>query len=200
MSHLVCPSLHFGGSLMKHAGRLLLCLVLPASAPVLAAHAHVHGQARLDVAVDGRQLSLHLDSPLESLLGFEHPPYNAAQVQAAREMVARLRDAQNLFVATPAAGCLLEGREIESAALAPTLLVGGTQAPVAPPRPGEQGGAHGDLDADFTFRCARPAALAGMEVHLFQAFPRLHRLDVQIAAPRGQSATRLTPQQPRLSW
>ena len=176
---------------------LLLCLA-PLSA--WAAHAHVHGQAKLDVAVDGRQLSLHLDSPLESLLGFEHPPYNAAQVKEAQEMVARLRKAEALFLPTPSAACHLERLEIESEALAPSLLTGGTQAPAQPPRPGQQGETHGDLDADFTFRCGNPAALTGLDVRLFQAFPRLHRLDVQIAGPRGQGAASLNPRQTRLSW
>jgi hypothetical protein len=37
-------------------------------------------------------------------------------------------------------------------------------------------------------------------VGLFQHFPKLRRLDVQVAGPRGQSAARLSPQQKRLAW
>ena len=185
---------------MKPAQRLLLCLAALSSPAALAAHAHVHGLAKLDVAVDGGQLILHLDSPLESLLGFEHPPYSAVQVKQAQAMVSKLHAAQALFVPTPAAACRLDGVEIESEALAPSLLAGGTQAPVPPPRAGQQGEAHGDLDADFTFRCARPDALHGMDVRLFQHFPRLHRVDVQMALPQGESAARLDPAHTRLSW
>jgi hypothetical protein len=187
---------------MKFPHLMLFMLACLAPLPALAAHAHVHGQAKLDVAVDGRQLSLHLDSPLESLLGFEHPPYNKAQVKEAQDMVAKLRAAQLLFVPTPAAACHMERLEIESAALAPSLLSGGTQAPVTPPRPGQKGesDSHGDLDADFTFRCGNPESLTGLDVRLFQAFPHLHRLDVQMVGPRGQSAASLNPQQTRLNW
>lgn len=187
---------------MRFMPALLAPMVSLIPLPAWAAHAHVHGQARLDVAVDGRALILHLDSPLESLLGFEHPPYDKTQVRQAQEMVAKLRNAAALFVTPRAAACRLERMEIEAEALAPALLAGGTQAPAKPPRGGEQGeGAeHDDLDADFTFRCGDASALTGLEVKLFQSFPRLRQVDVQIAGPRGQSAARLNPRQTGLSW
>ncbi|MEB0165056.1 DUF2796 domain-containing protein, partial [Glaciimonas sp. CA11.2] len=59
---------------MKHifssvAISALLCLAL---SPAIAHEAHVHGVGKLDVAIDGAQITLHLDTPLINLLGFEH--------------------------------------------------------------------------------------------------------------------------------
>ncbi len=171
------------------------------SSPAWATHAHVHGKAKLDVAVDGQILSVHLDSPLESLLGFEHTPNNAAQVQQAREMVAKLRNGSALFALPAAAACQLEQVSIETDALAPSLLDGGTQPPPPPPTGAKkEASKHDDLDADYIFRCAHPSALTGMEIQLFQYFPRLHQLKIQVAGPHGQNAATLSPAKTRLNW
>lgn len=47
--------------------------------------AHVHGQAKLQVAVEGRTAELILQSPAANLLGFEHKPKNAEQKAALME-------------------------------------------------------------------------------------------------------------------
>jgi hypothetical protein len=174
---------------------LFAALLLLCAGPALAAHAHVHGQAKLDVAMDGARIAIHLDSPLDSLLGFEHAPATLAQVDAARAMVAKLRNPAALFVASPAAACKATAVKIESAAIPPAILAGGTAMPVKPGR-----GDHDDLDADFEFLCARPEALRQVEVRLFDAFPRLQRIDTQLISPRGQTAQRLSPNQRVLAW
>ena len=176
---------------------LLFALLLTLNGPVLAAHAHVHGQAKLDVAIDGGKIAIHLDSPLDSLLGFEHPPATLAQVDTARAMVAKLRAAANLFAASPQASCKATGVKIESAAIAPAILAGGTARPV---KPGKDSGEHDDLDADFEVLCARPEALHQIDVRLFDAFTRLHLVEVQMISPRGQTAQLLTPNQRVLAW
>lgn len=47
--------------------------------------AHVHGEAKLQVAVEGRTAELILQSPAANLLGFEHKPKNAEQEAAVAE-------------------------------------------------------------------------------------------------------------------
>jgi len=72
--------------------------------PALAGHpgAHVHGAARLQVAVDGNTLNLQLETPLASLVGFEHAPRTNQQKQALQAMAERLRQAGEIFTPTPA--------------------------------------------------------------------------------------------------
>lgn len=159
--------------------------------------AHVHGQAQLDIAVDGGTLTLALESPLDSLLGFERAPRDATERDAVRRLGVTLRTADAVFRPTPAAGCTLAATTLSSAAL-PAELLGGPAAPAAAAAPTEPG--HADLDAEWRWTCRQPAALQGGELRLFDAFPNLRRVDVQIAGPRGQSAQALTRERRELRW
>lgn len=175
-------------------------LVMPLASRPAGAHepgAHVHGVAQIGVAIDGEQLEISLESPLANLLGFEHPPRTDEQRAAVRAMAARLRQAQSLFVPTPAARCALKTVQLASAAL-PADLLGRALAAAGDATRDADG--HADLDATFTFACLAPGQLAGMDVSLMQAFSGFHQLNVSVAGPRGQSAAVLTPGQHRLAW
>ncbi len=148
--------------------------------------AHVHGVAKLEVAVDGGNLSLHLESPLEGLLGFEHAPRNDKERAAASEMRKKLADAGKLFAPTTAAQCTLKSVQID--------------APSLDTKPASGDAEHADLDADFLFICAQPAKLTGMDVRLFQVFPKMRRIEAQVVSGKGQKATRLSSKMRYLSW
>ena len=152
--------------------KTLLLLALSLAGPAWAGKAHEHGAARLDVALDGTTLTLALDTPLDGLLGFERAPRSDAERRAAEKAVATLRAADQLFAIDPAAGCALASVTLESAA----LKLGSAPAASAD--------GHGDLEGEFVFRCR--AAPAFVDAGLFQAFARLSRIDVQVAAPKGQ--------------
>lgn len=194
-----------------HAG--FLCRRAPARArPVLAAAflslafavgpvhahtpaAHVHGEATLNVTVDGAQLELQLEAPLDSLLGFEHAPRTAAQREAVRAMAARLRQAQSLFEPTPEAGCSLASVRLASSSL-PAELLGEAAAKAA----GAAEGEHADLDATFSYRCAAPQRLRGLASGLQKAFPGIGSLKVRVASGRGQKATVLSRGRTTVQW
>ena len=171
----------------KSVSLLLLCLAAPAfAAHDHDHHAHVHGVAKLEVAVEGGQIDLHLESPLEALLGFEHAPRTDKERAAVVRMRQTLEQGGKLFAPTAAAGCKLVSVQVE----APSL------------ESGHSGGheEHGDLDADFRFACAKPGKLTGMEVRLSDAFPGMRRIDAQVVSGKGQSAARLTAKMRFLSW
>ena len=175
------------------AATLLACFAAQAHEP----GAHVHGAAELRVTVDGNQLDIALESPLDNMLGFEHAPRTDKERSAVRAMAAKLRQAQNLFVPTAAAQCTLSSVQLESGALAPELL--GEPKPTQPEAKKDEDG-HADLDASFGWRCAAPEKLTGMDVRLLQAFPGLRKLNVQVVGPRGQSATVLSAGQRAVKW
>lgn len=93
-----------------------------APAPAQSPGAHVHGQAVLEVAVDGGAVQLNLYSPLDNLLGFEHTPRTEEERQAVRTMAAKLHQGESLFVFTPSARCRLESSNLQSTSLSPELL------------------------------------------------------------------------------
>lgn len=153
-------------------------LVLLFSHGVMAApQAHQHGVASLAVAVDGNRLSIELDAPLDGFLGFERAPRTDAEKKAAAELLARLKSADGLFRPDAAAGCKAGAAEVKAPVLEPGA------------RPAQ--GDHADLEAQFVFDCAQPAALRQLDVGLFDAFKRLQRIDVQVAGPKGQSKVTL---------
>ena len=168
---------------------LLALLTLPLSA--LAAGAHQHGQARLDVAIDGGTLAISLESPLDNLLGFEHAPRNDKQRAAVQKMEAGLQ-AGDLFKANADAGCQFKEVEIEH----PFKAAAGT----SPAKSHDAKAAHSDADVRWTYQCATPAALRSLDVQLFSRFSGLKSLKVQVAGPRGQTATTLRPGKALLNW
>ncbi|MDR1888029.1 MAG: DUF2796 domain-containing protein [Zoogloeaceae bacterium] len=183
----------------------VLLIACFASASVRAQHdhdAHVHGAAHLDVVVDGAVLSLQLESPLDNLLGFEHEPRNKAERDKVTRMAAKLREAAKLFTPTPEAACKPEQTRLVSSALTPELLgerAAEKQAAHAEAEEEEEEG-HADLDASWQFRCARPEALRGVDVRLFQVFSGIREIEAQVAGPRGQHGARLTPDKRILTW
>ena len=160
------------------------CIALSLPLFVYAATAHVHGVAKMDLAVEGNKLNVSMEIPLDNIVGFEHLPSTDAQKVALAESMKILRNAASLFAPTAAAGC-----SVESADIADPFPDGKAEAD-----------GHADVDADYVFRCAKPAALKGLETTLFKHFSRLHRIDVQRATAGGQGASTMTPEQPRMSW
>lgn len=152
-----------------------------------ATEAHVHGTAVLQIVVDGKTLQLYLESPLDSLLGFEFQPHTAQEIAAVKQMKHHLQQADRLFRPTPAAHCLLKSVVLKSAVLATTS-------------PLHDDHEHLNLDGEFIFECAKPNKLQGLDLGLFAQFPRLKKLKVELATPDGQTATALTSPQQHIAW
>jgi hypothetical protein len=188
-------------------------LALPACAHE--SGAHVHGRAALEVAIDGAAVQINLNSPLDNLLGFERAPQNKKELQAVETMALRLHQAENLFIFTSAAQCRVQSANLSSSLLSPDLLTfpfnsgkgadkntdkNSSASRAAPSTSTTLADAHGELEATWHFQCVQPQALQGLDVRLFQVFPGLQRLDAAVAAPKGQSSAKLSPQSTRLKW
>lgn len=158
----------------------------PAARAAGAQAAHVHGAVTVDLAVEGSTLVIDLEAPLESLLGFERAPRTEAERQAARAMLEALRAGQGLFVPDPEAGCTLASARADAPALRPGAA------------PGD---AHADLDAGYTYTCARPGALRRLDLGgLLDRHPRIARVEVRGALPAGQFRQVLRRPQRAVTW
>jgi hypothetical protein len=149
---------------------LLLCHV----ASQAAAHAHVHGVAKLDVAVEASRISIQLDSPLDNLIGFERAPRTSAESALADAAVSKLRATASMFRIDPAAQCRPASFELSSSALK-----------LGTPNPEEEKEGHADIDGSFEFACVDAGKAKYIDVGLFE-FARLQGLEVQVATPHGQ--------------
>ena len=74
-------------------GLLTLVLATHADEPALPS-AHVHGQATLTVAVEGKALEIHLDSAAMNLPGFEHRANSQAEKRRLTALRKELDDVQ----------------------------------------------------------------------------------------------------------
>jgi hypothetical protein len=189
--------------------------------------AHEHGAARLNVVAEEGGFVADLESPLASFISFEHEPSTPEQRAEVADMVAKLARADEVFQTDAAAGCRLESLALSSANIPADLL--GEYASKEPAGRGHDGGeaghdhdgeeaghdhdgeeagrdhdhdgeVHGDLDAEYVFACSDGAKLAGLKVGLFELFPNLEEVEVQVAGAGGQSAAELTASSPELKW
>lgn len=154
-----------------HASLSFALALLLASPAESAGQAHQHGVVTLSATLEGGVLSLDLDAPLDSLLGFERAPRTAAERAAAAALLKTLDPGSTLWQPNAEAACVLRQSKIH----APVL-----QQPAAP------AAEHADLEAGYEFSCAQPGKLTGLRHGLFQSFPRLQRIDWQFALPSGQ--------------
>jgi hypothetical protein len=158
-----------------------LLLALLFAAPVLAAPAHQHGVASLDVAVEPGRVTLDLDTPLDNLLGFERAPRTDAERERAAAVVKKLNAAEGLFRIDSSAGCTLAKVTLVSAPLGLGTAVVDKEG-------------HADLQGRFEFTCKAGNKAGFVEVGLFDAFSSLKRIDLQVVTPRGQlKATLVKP-------
>jgi hypothetical protein len=163
---------------------------------VMAVDAHVHGTAGLTVAIDDRALVLHLESPLDNLVGFERAPKSDEERDKVRRAARQLREAGRLFQPTPEAGCRLDETVLSSPVLDAFLL----GEPARNEVHGHHRHGHAEIFVEWRFACAHPERLRSLQVELFKVFPDIRRIRVQVAGPRGQSGATLTPTARKLSW
>ena len=167
-------------------------VVLIGNSSIAAAHelgAHVHGIATLQVAVDEKTMTLDFSSPLDNLLGFEHEPRDAKQKAAVKNMADSLNKAGLLFIPTTDAQCTLQSVKLDS------LVLNKKSS-----QDKEEAGGHADMDGEFVFTCKQIGKLHDLEVKLFDTFPNLHQLKVEVATLKKQTSSKLTTDQRHIKW
>ncbi|MBO9650632.1 MAG: DUF2796 domain-containing protein [Variovorax sp.] len=179
---------------MKLMSRPLISLAFtavvatPLGALAQTQHAHVHGQIKLDVVVEGPTVVIEMESPLDNFTGFEHAPRTDAEKKAAETVIAQLRAADQIFRIDPVANCKLGPVTLRS----PALGLDKTE--------GEPSEGHADLDGTFAFNCTNAGAAKFIDVGLFTAFKGPRQIEAQIAAPQGQFKRSLKRPNERLAW
>lgn len=158
----------------RFAALVLLLAAAGLAPPVLAqGHAHAHGVIRLDVALEPGSLSLHFELPADSVVGFERAPRTEAEKKALADARQKLANAAALVGLDAAAGCVPEG--------APSV-----KSPLFEATPAAAG-EHADVDAGYSWRCRQATVLKVLDLQgLLAAFPRIQRVEVQVAGPGGQ--------------
>lgn len=158
--------------------------------------AHVHGIAALNLALEGKEVHVELDSPAANIVGFEHAPSSEADHAALDKAAATLKEGARLFRFNAEAGCRMEEAKITSALLDEEH---GEHAGEHAEEHGHdehaehKGETHSDIDAAYHFECDQPDKLTQLTVELFAAFPGMEELNVQYVIDSKQGAAELTP-------
>jgi hypothetical protein len=150
---------------------------------------HVHGEATLNVGIDGQLLLVSLEAPGMSLLGYEHPPRDEGERGTYEKAIATLNAPADWLVLPAAAGCALD-----EAKVAPHGFGSGTGDAKPDDDDDEPAGhEHADFDASYRYTCHAPLALHAFEVKLLERFPSLHKVNVDLVLPDRQGSQSLTP-------
>ncbi|MGM8936572.1 DUF2796 domain-containing protein [Pseudomonas neustonica] len=194
-----------------------LSLALPLSVYALAdghkehssLDAHEHGVASLNIAIDGTQVSLELDSPAANLVGFEHAASQPEDIAKVAAVQAQLRDASQLFQLPAAAGCSQTSVDLDSPLFADNEHEHEHEDHEEKHEHEHEEAAHdheehhhehADIEASYSFTCAQPEALISLQLPLFKVYPGLQRLNVQAITPAGQMGAELTANNPVINF
>ena len=166
--------------------------------------AHVHGIAALNLALEGNEVHVELESPAANIVGFEHAPSSEADHASLDKAVAMLKDGGRLFVFNAEAGCRMEKADVTSSLLGEEH--GEHKGDHDHEKHAEhdhdkdaheghehEGEAHSDIEAAYHFECDQPGRLTRLTVELFEAFPGTQKLNVQYVIENKQGAAELTP-------
>jgi hypothetical protein len=192
-------------------GALFAALLMPlfgAAAASHSHHAHVHGVATLQVAIDGDRVAIDFSTPLDNLVGFERAPRTEREKAAATQLLQRLRKPEDLLVPTPEARCVRTSVNIDAPVLDAHAASDASGSKAGAPPLKDKGkradkldtSEHAGLSAEIVFRCAQPQNLKSLRVVLFDAFPNLRRVDAEVAGVARQVAAKLTARNRTISW
>jgi hypothetical protein len=162
--------------------------------------AHVHGVAALNLALEGDEVHIELDSPAANIVGFEHAPSSEADHAALSKAATVLKNGDQLFIFNKEAGCRMEKSMLTSALLE-------EEDPDHDDKHSDdhdhekhehekheehEDESHSDIEAVYHFECDEPAKLTQLTIELFNAFPATEELNVQYILESKQGARELT--------
>ncbi|MCC6505562.1 MAG: hypothetical protein BWZ07_02792 [Alphaproteobacteria bacterium ADurb.BinA280] len=139
--------------------------------------AHVHGASQLNIALDGKRLSLQFLGALHNFVGFEHVPETAEERAALSAVQTDLVQGAGLVLPL-GAGCVAVSNRIT----VPHLDVAPQQDLPA------------NVQAEWQFDCASPEAISRVDFAAwFARFPLTEEIKVQWIRADTQGGSELTP-------
>lgn len=165
---------------------VLLLSALTASADNL--NAHQHGQAELQLAMDGQSVELMLLSPADSLLGFEHEPRTKTEQETVESALTWLTETP--LINTVSGSCSIQTSEVHYAHAGDDAHHEEHDDHEHEHHESEET-THTDIEVFQTLNCPDLAPDSQLVTSLSEQFPAIENLDIQWAGPEGQGALRL---------
>ena len=165
---------------------LIIAAMICASSVAASQAVHVHGQGRINIAIEGDRLFMELESPGADIVGFEHAASSAGEKAMVAAAIEQLDDPMQLLRFDPAAACevrqasaSLEGYEDEHEEHDEQETRAGHDEHADQE-------AHGSFIAEYEFACADMNELEFIEFRYFDRFVNAQSLEVVLIDGRGQ--------------
>ncbi len=166
--------------------------------------AHEHGSGKLNVAIEGKTVSIELEVPAYNIVGFEHAAETKAQKAALKDAMKKLAAPTKLFVVNAEAGCKRTASKIETVgAIGDDDHHGHSHGHDHGNKKKASGDAeetHSEFRATYTLTCAAPDKIEAITFGFFDTFKRSEELDVSVIGAKGQRTFEATPNAKVLSF
>ena len=156
--------------------------------------AHVHGEAQLMIAIEGRDLEIQLRSPAVNIFGFEQEPNTSAQWEEVHRAESLLNDVEQLFL-FEGTSCAIISTDID------IPFAEGHEDAVNDEHAHEEHGheedghdsheSHAEIMADYQFECDGDS-LTKIDVLFLEQFRGIESLDALWITERNQSISELS--------
>lgn len=176
---------------------ILLSLVLPSFAAAEKGkkrkfNAHVHGEAELGIAIEGKQIEMQLATPAEGVFGFEHEPVNDEQESVINLAKNKLKASALVFLKIPQEyGCKTDSAKL-TVKLAQVRLSKKDRRRGVKLKDAHKG--HGDVVARYMISCQKELKGAKVSVLVSETFPRIKKTKVLVLTDKSQMAKTVTTQ------
>lgn len=138
--------------------------------------AHEHGVATANIVAEGNTVTVQLQSPSDSIYGFEHEAKTAADIKKRDDAVEKLKsNADKIFLLDAALGCKIVSSEVKA-------FVSDDDNAQKEKTSGKKhkAGTHSEVHATFKFECAKAVAGSAMQFAARSQFKSLRTLKVQV--------------------
>lgn len=180
------------------AGFLLVGQVAAEETPHRELGAHVHGTGTLDIAIEGKTVSIELVAPGMDVVGFEHVATSDEQKAAVEAAKAKLTDAMAVFKLPGNAKCTVETASAEVREEAhhdDDHDHDGHDHHDDASAESEHAG-HSEFHAAYRLQCEAPEALTQIETRYFSDFPGAQTLIATIVTGKGQTQSTMRRAKP----
>ncbi len=122
--------------------------------------AHVHGHAKLTIAIEQNSVDLNLIAPAESLLGFEHKATTSDELSQVATMKKRLSQHANI-IRFYGAGCQVKKFDIDTNRDDHAHMQ-----------------SHAEVTVNYQYHCVKAKRISSATVKLFEHFAALDKVEV----------------------
>ncbi|MBM4259891.1 MAG: DUF2796 domain-containing protein [Deltaproteobacteria bacterium] len=143
-------------------------------------HAHVHGAAEVNIAVEGKKVTIELRTASEGVMGFEHEAKSDADKKKRDAALKRVEEKfGEMIVLDKKLGCKSQGGNVT---LVQTDEKGGKDA-----KSGAKSGEHREVRARYQYECDKAPAGSRVKFGITKVFPAIRDVKVQVLADAKQS-------------